>query len=234
MLSPHLDVEQLAAQYRRDSRIRIKDVLQPEIAAELRELYLEHVPFDYVMAIGGHNRTLSEAEMKAMGNTAQRELYGQLMSEAAQGLGFLYNGYHLADGRAAGVPELAPLQAIYDYINGDEMLNFIRRLTGETGVVGADGQATRYTAGHFLTRHRDDPANEQRRMAYVFSFSDNWHPDWGGLLQFFEEDGTPRDAWAPSFNSLSLFDVRHIHSVTYVTPFAREPRLSLTGWFRTD
>jgi Rps23 Pro-64 3,4-dihydroxylase Tpa1-like proline 4-hydroxylase len=52
------------------------------------------------------------------------------------------------------------------------------------------------------------------------------------LLQFFEDDGTPRDAWAPQFNSMSLFDVRHVHSVTFIAPFALEPRLSLTGWFR--
>jgi len=27
-------------------------------------------------------------------------------------------------------------------------------------------------------------------------------------------------------------DVRHVHSVTFVTPFSTQPRLSLTGWFR--
>ena len=52
------------------------------------------------------------------------------------------------------------------------------------------------------------------------------------LLQFFEDNGTPRDAWVPGWNVLSLFDVRHVHSVTYVAPFAGAPRLSITGWFR--
>jgi len=51
-------------------------------------------------------------------------------------------------------------------------------------------------------------------------------------LQFFEDDGTPRDAWAPVFNSMTLFEVRHIHAVTFVAPFLKQPRLSLTGWFR--
>ncbi len=37
----------------------------------------------------------------------------------------------------------------------------------------------------------------------------------------------------PAFNTMALFDIRHVHSVTYVTPFAKQPRLSLTGWFRT-
>jgi hypothetical protein len=232
MLSSALDTDRLAEQYRVDRRIRIPGILDTDRARELRELMLKQVPFDYVMAVGGQNRTLSQADMSGMERGAQRELHEQLMREAARGLGFLYGGYMLADGRAREVPGLAPLQALFDFINGDEMLGFIRAVTGEQDILGADGQATRYTAGHFLTRHRDDPENEKRRMAYVFSFSDNWHPDWGGLLQFYEEDGTPRDAWAPGFNTLSLFDVRHIHSVTYVTPFAREPRLSLTGWFR--
>ncbi|WP_338456665.1 2OG-Fe(II) oxygenase family protein [uncultured Alteromonas sp.] len=36
----------------------------------------------------------------------------------------------------------------------------------------------------------------------------------------------------PEFNTLSLFDVKHIHSVTYVTPFAKQPRYALTGWIK--
>jgi Rps23 Pro-64 3,4-dihydroxylase Tpa1-like proline 4-hydroxylase len=65
------------------------------------------------------------------------------------------------------------------------------------------------------------------------NFSPQWHPDWGGMLQFFQDDGTPRDAWAPQFNSLVLFDVAHVHSVTFVAPFAKTPRFAVTGWFRT-
>ena len=168
-----------------------------------------------------------------MSKTEQRELHSQLMREAGEGLGFLYGGYQLDAERAKAIPELAPLQALFEFINGEQMLEFIRNVTGENAIVRADGQATRYTAGHYLTRHRDDPEDEHRRLAYILSLSDHWHPDWGGLLQFYEDDGTPRDAWAPRFNSLSLFNVRHVHSVTYVTPFAREPRLSMTGWFQT-
>lgn len=233
MLSPSLNIEELAEQYRQDQRLRIQDVLQPDVATEIRELMLNSVPFDYVLAVGGQNQTLSASDMAAMNREAQRELHGRVMAEASQGLGFLYCGYMLKDGRTGNISELAPLQRLFDFVKSEEMLDVIARITGED-VVGADGQATRYTAGQFLTRHRDDPAGEKRRLAYVFSFTDNWHPDWGGLLQFYEENGTPRDAWAPRFNTLSLFNVRHIHAVTYVTPFAREPRLSLTGWFHSD
>ena len=87
------------------------------------------------------------------------------------------------------------------------------------------------TPGQFLTRHKDDITAEGRRIAYVMGFSKDWHPDWAGLLNFYEDDGSGRDFWIPAFNSLSLFDVRHVHSVSYVTPFAKQQRLSLTGWF---
>jgi SM-20-related protein len=33
---------------------------------------------------------------------------------------------------------------------------------------------------------------------------------------------------------MAIFDVRHIHSVTYVAPLAAKPRLSITGWFRAS
>ena len=233
MLSSSLNTEELAQKYSADQRIRIPDVLQPELAQQLQGLYYSLIPFEQLMSVQGQNRAFTASEMGAMSDTAKRQLQEQLVRQAGEGVGFLYGGYQLTDGRAKNIPALEPLQTLFDYLNSDDMLNFVRSVTGEAGLVGADGHATQYTPGNFLTRHRDDPAGEQRRVAYVFNFSKSWHPDWGGLLQFFEEDGTPRDAWAPQFNSLALFDVRHIHSVTYVTPFAREPRLSMTGWFHT-
>lgn len=117
-------------------------------------------------------------------------------------------------------------------VNAPETLAQVRALTGFQDITPADGQATRYRGGHFLTRHRDDIPGQDRRVAYVLSLTERWHPDWGGLLQFFEDNGTPRDAWVPGWNVLSLFDVRHVHSVTYVAPFAGAPGLSVTGWFR--
>ena len=47
-----------------------------------------------------------------------------------------------------------------------------------------------------------------------------------------EEADDKRDAWTPAFNTVSMFDIHPNHSVTYVAPYALEPRLSLTGWFR--
>ena len=233
MLNPDLDTDMLATKYREDGRVRITDVLEPAIAARIRSCCKSNVPFNYVAHVDGKNLSISRDEMAQFDQQQLSEFQRKILDAAADGIGFFYCGYLMSQKRDDTDDEnMQFLHSVFDYLNGDEVLSFIRAITGNDEIRSADAQYTRYTPGHFLTRHRDENSNQRRRVAYVLSLSENWHPDWGGLLQFFEDDGTPRDAWAPQFNALSLFDVRHVHSVTFVTPFAREPRLSLTGWFR--
>jgi SM-20-related protein len=233
MLNPNLDLNELATEFARDQRIRIPGILEPGIAERVAEHCEHHVPYEYIYHVDGENRTSSAEEMKTMDGNDQQVLQSKLVDAAAEGVGFLYCGYMM--GRATKDTDdenIRFLHSIFEYLNSDEMLSFISEISGCNDLRSADGQFTRYTAGQFLTRHLDDITTEGRRLAYVFSFCRDWHPDWGGLLQFYEPDGTPRDAWCPGFNTLSLFDVRHVHSVSYVTPFAKRPRHSLTGWFR--
>jgi Rps23 Pro-64 3,4-dihydroxylase Tpa1-like proline 4-hydroxylase len=117
-------------------------------------------------------------------------------------------------------------------INNEDLLKTFSKVS-QQNILQASAQATCYQKGDFLTRHNDVVPTEGRVYAYVLGLTKQWHPDWGGLLQFFEPDGTPTTSFAPQFNSLTVFDVSKIHSVTYVTPFAKHKRLSITGWFRT-
>ena len=234
MLNPNLDLNSLAGEDAHDERIRITDIFEPEVADRIAEHCEDHVPYDFIYHMDGQNRAVPVDEMKALDANDQRVLQNKVMDAAANGVGFLYCGYMAARAqRDSDDDQVRFLHSIFEYLNSEEMLSFAKRITARDDLKSADGQFTRYTAGQFLTRHLDDITSEQRRIAYVFSFSRDWHPDWGGLLQFYEKDGTPRDAWAPGFNTLSLFDVRHVHAVTYVTPFAKRPRYSLTGWFRS-
>src|SRR5262249_16875330 len=107
----------------------------------------------------------------------------------------------------------------------------IRTITGSAGFDNAFAQATNYEPGHYLTRHLDDPKGEQRKFAFVWGFTRKWDPDWGGLLQFFDDQNLPPHTLSPGFNTLDLFDVRHVHSVTLVAPWAMNSRLAVSGWF---
>jgi len=43
-------------------------------------------------------------------------------------------------------------------------------------------------------------------------------------------DGEVEEVWMPRFNSLALFRVPTPHIVSYVAPFATQPRYAITGW----
>ena len=232
MLNPNLDRKELAAQWAVDGRLRIENILAPDVATRIQKAMKEHVPFRYVYNFDGTNHTRTEAEMKSLQPAELHSMQQKMLAGASKGVGFFYCAYmwdHRDD--ETENEELRFLNEVFDFVNSEEMLSFIREITGYQNLKSAAAQYTRYMPGQFLTRHRDQ-TNDERRLAFVFGFTERWHPDWGGLLQFFEEDGTPREAWVPAFNTVSMFDIRHIHSVTYVAPYAVEPRLSLTGWFR--
>ncbi|WP_230281365.1 2OG-Fe(II) oxygenase family protein [Croceicoccus sp. Ery15] len=125
------------------------------------------------------------------------------------------------------------LDRLLDLFNSDAGLDLFRRLTGDDRITLVDGQATRYQPGHFLTRHHDEIEGRSRIAAYVLNLSPRWRPEWGGLLQFHDDDGDITTGYVPRFNTLHLLRVPQCHSVSFVTPFAGGPRLSVTGWLRS-
>lgn len=231
VLNPDLDRNALRDEFRRDQRIRIRNVLLPEVAERVRDICAEKLAFDYVYFLDDAIRLSSEQEMASLDVASKAQISQALMRNATHGLGYLYCSFLMNESRSSMRGDQRLLYDFYKYLSSPEMLGFISDVSGREDLFRADAQYTRYSAGQYLTRHRDDVQGQERRLAYVFGFTKRWHPDWGGLLQFFSDDGTPRDAWAPEFNCLSLFDTRHVHSVSYVTPFAGEARLSMTGWF---
>lgn len=233
MLNSDIDTAALAEQFRLDDRIRIRNILSADVAEKVATCCETKVPFDFIYHLDGKNRVTSASDMAATNLEEQKRMHQKLMQAASQGVGFLYGGYMMNRPGHAPDAELKILYDLYQYLGSEEGLTAFREITGIEELSGIDAQFTRYTSGHFLTRHSDNITEEGRRVAFVFGFSRKWHPDWGGLLQFYQNDGTPRDAWLPEFNTLSLFDIRHIHGVSYVTPFAAAPRLAFTGWFTT-
>lgn len=233
MLNPDLDKQELAQQFSADGRIRIANFLDTGIAERIRECCINDVPYEYLTHVDGKNLAITADSMARLEASEKQDLHGKILTAASEGVGFFYSGYMMRRTQKDTDNEnMQFLHSFFDYLNSDEMLSFMCEVAGRDDLKSADAQYTRYTPGQFLTRHRDDVTDEERQLAYVLSFTKDWHPDWGGLLMFYEDDGTPREAWTPTFNTMSIFDIRHVHSVSYVTPFAKGQRLSLTGWFR--
>ncbi|MCF6263744.1 MAG: 2OG-Fe(II) oxygenase [Xanthomonadales bacterium] len=235
MINPDLDIDSLANAYKLDKRLVIKNFLKPEVAERVRTACQSSVPFSVHYVIDDKYQSKSPVEVNKMSAREKQTIYDRVSASASQGVGFLYDGYLRSRAEKTSattdVKELDFLHSVFDYIDSENVINIIKSITGKQDITAADSQFTRFTSGHFLTRHLDVVPGKGRRIAFVLGLTKNWHPDWGGLLQFYEKNGTPRDAWMPQFNVLSIFEVSHIHAVTYIAPYATEPRLSLTGWF---
>ncbi len=235
MINSDLDLEALANAYKIDNRLVIKNFLFPDITERMHDACLSSVPFETHYVLDGKYKSQSPADVAALSLAEKQRINNNITAAASQGIGFLYEGYLKSRAKLnqGGVSnkKLAFLHEIFEYMSSDDVLNRIKQITGSQDINGAETQYTRFTPGHFLTRHQDIIPGRERRFVFELGMTKNWHPDWGGLLQFYEKDGTPSNAWMPQFNVLTIFEVSHIHSVTYVNPYASEPRLSLTGWF---
>ncbi|MCH2056567.1 MAG: 2OG-Fe(II) oxygenase [Thalassotalea sp.] len=220
------DIASLITQFQSEGVVRLDNILLENDVQRILEYYSEQVEFTNAFYADGHSCEASDAQINALEHERKHHLHSTIHSLAAQGIGFFYGR------KKINKADSDPISKLLYQLNKPETLQFITKLSGVGRLSYADGQATRFRAGDFLTRHIDNVKGETREVAYVVGFTRQWHPDWGGLLQFFEKDGTPTNSYAPSYNSLTLFDVNKVHSVTSVTPFAPKNRYSLTGWYR--
>lgn len=205
-------------------RVRIKGALPEALARDWSGALGQQQDWLLTMGVKGQTARVAPQVLQTYPAEQRQQLERDLHEEAAAGRGFIYDSIEVSAESDGFLGEA------YALLSDDKTLAAISQLIGRD-VRSVSAQATRYRPGQWLTRHRDDPQGETRQLAYVLSLTDGWHPDWGGLLQFFQDDGTPLEAWTPGLGVLSLFDVRQVHSVTYVAPYAKAPRLAITGWF---
>ena len=231
-LSPSLD----AADYRRSFGERgyahVRGVLTESAAAEIHAALVEDTSYNYAFNDGSKHIDLSTAQVKSMTQEQVARLQQAIYAQAQKGFQYCYNNYPIHDVYKAGKNKGHLLHRFYEWINGEEFLAFCRELTGFDDISFADAQATRYRPGHFLTCHDDSLEGKNRRAAYIFNFTPQWLPDWGGYLQLLDDDDHVRHGFRPVFNALNVIAVPQKHNVSLVTPFAGGDRLSVSGWLR--
>jgi Rps23 Pro-64 3,4-dihydroxylase Tpa1-like proline 4-hydroxylase len=234
-LAPDLDVPALAAAYARDRRVQVRGALTEASARLIHRLLAEATPWG--MAWQAAERGPERIRAEAMGAmpVAERQARSQATVAAMRGQGyaFAYSSYPLVEAYLEKWAPGGPHDALLEYINGPPVLDLVRAITGVPELIKADAQATLYAPHHFLAVHNDANSGAGRRVAYVLNLcSEDWRPDWGGYLNFYDDDGDVIAGYRPRFNALNLFAVPQRHNVGFVPPFAPLARFAITGWFR--
>lgn len=226
-------IEQAAQDLARDGYVRLEGVLASATAQLLYD-YLKDTPdWGRTFNEGSNTWNIDPDKMAAFeSSVASQQVHRGMMEAAREGFQYVYDAVRVADESEERTARGWLVDQLLEALNSPAWLEVFRRVTGEAAVNLVDGQATRYLPGHFLTGHDDGIAGKNRVAAYVLGLTPRWRTEWGGLLQFHEQDGDVTRGLAPKFNVINLFSVPRQHSVSPVSEFAGAPRLSVTGWVR--
>jgi Rps23 Pro-64 3,4-dihydroxylase Tpa1-like proline 4-hydroxylase len=233
-LNPCHDAAALAGDFAAASRLQISDFLRHDGAMTLfRELMASR---EWALAVNkGEEVSDFRADEVASWPQEKRDaLDAAVVAGGRQGFQFRYETIRLPEyGSGLKQDPPAALRDLIDFLNRPELIHFFRTLTGIAEIDFVDGHASRYSDGHFLTSHDDRNDDMSRRAAYVVNLTPQWRPDWGGILQFYDERANVVRGFTPAFNTLNIFAVPQPHSVSWVTPLAGAQRYAVTGWLRT-
>ena len=233
-LNPELDVDDLASRFAANRRLQVADFLAPDSASLLHE-YLEHSD-RWRHLFNARDRTFEvpRGEWETMPEAKRAEILQLIDQSAAYDFQYQYDTIRVAESAQERVESNTSLDQFAHFLSSGPVLGVLARIVGADDLVFADCQATTYRAGDFLTPHNDELDGMHRRIAYVLSLTGNWLPRWGGLLHFVDDDGGIAETITPRFNALSLFTVGQSHYVSQMASYAPLPRISVTGWLRTQ
>ncbi|MFL6722200.1 MAG: 2OG-Fe(II) oxygenase [Sphingomonas sp.] len=233
-LNPSLDPHALAAEYRNNKRrMQIRGFLAGDGAQSVyRDLH--ELPWAMAYNDGDSVVQLSAERLAELSNSEAAAMMAGIRERARGQYQFLYSFFPILNAYFSPEAPWFPIFGFYEFINSAPVIEFVRTVTGLKDIGWADAQATWFKPGHFLKAHNDQHSGEGRLAAYVMNLSPVWERDWGGFLQFFDENDNIEAAFKPTFNTLNIFTVPQLHSVSMVSTYVTAERMSVTGWFRSD
>ena len=232
-LGAALDATAVRDRFSAAGRVRIEGFLPPHVATALHAHLLARQDWKQLLNMGDRLYELDREVRAALPPDRRDALDDAVIANASDGFQFRYESIRIPDGSADRLQDGSLPARFASWLSSSATLARIEGLTGLSDLRFADAQATLYSGGDFLTGHDDAVAGKERRAAYVLGLTPIWRPEWGGLLLFHGADQR-LDALSPGFNCLDIFTVPRMHSVSYVTASACFPRLSITGWLRSQ
>lgn len=230
-LDPSLRPEDYRPVFRAHGRLHVPGLLTPASARSALEALQAASGWTRSIHLdAGSDLDIPVEDFDALPPDERRRLEDGLADASSDSLQYMFDTVRVSGALQRGEILSADMQALFDFMNGEALLGFVRALTGDDRCAFADVMATRYLPGHFLTAHGDEHPTERRLYAYVLNLTPVWRADWGGVLMFLDGDGHVAEGYVPAFNALNIFRVPQTHAVSAVSRLARTPRLSITGW----
>ena len=117
------------------------------------------------------------------------------------------------------------------YFKSKEFMKIVKESTGIEVSEITESFSSWYDSGDWLSIHSEKPNG---KVAFVYQLSKDWIPEYGGLLNYKDDDGNIT-SFLPEFNSLTLFTLDDSNSFHYVSEVIKDcptRRLAHTGWLK--
>lgn len=230
-LNEKLDAEALRQEYQKRSFIQIKEVLPAAEAGKLYTCLAKDTPWGLFYFKDTAGEKIPPERFEKMPMEKKQETYKYIFGTARSQYQFMFLYHPIMQNALSGKNPDHLLQKLFEFLNTAPVLDFVRKVTGIPEIMRADTMATRYIGNCFLQLRHDHQEGKSRRVAYVLNMTQNWRTDWGGQLQFFDDDFNVERSFKPTFNALNMFTVPKNHAVSFVPPYCPGERLSVAGWF---
>ena len=229
-INPDLDLEEYSKILQNKRRLQIPNLFTKESADYLYQLIVENKDWYLAYNEGNNFFESSMEQLQAVKSEQRQQLMNAIYARARTQFQYVFNQYYITQAINLNEQPGHPMHQMHHFMNSEETLEFMRKLTGESAIKKADSYATLYAPGHFLTQHDDRHEKHDRLVAYAIGMTKNWRQNWGGHTAFFDEVGNIEQAYIPGFNTLIIFLIPQSHAVQQVAPFAGGNRTSYIGW----
>jgi len=230
-INPVHDLSALGQTLQQRGRLQVSDFFTPETAEYLHRLLVENKNWNLAYNEGNQFYESSMSQLQTLPPLKKQQFMQSIYNRARTQFQYVFYQYYITQAIELNEQPGHPMHRMHEFMNSGDVLDFMRKLTGEQAIRKADSYASMYLPGHFLTTHDDRHDKHDRVAAYVFSMNKTWERNWGGHLAFFDDDGNISEAFIPSYNTLNIFLIPQLHSVQLVAPFAAANRTSYLGWF---
>lgn len=225
-LNDKLKTAAYTKEFKAKGRVRVPGVLSAEGADALYAAIRDNCVWNIRYRKDGESTTLSGQELQSRIQRRQRELMERIYTGAQNGYQHLYFVCPLSSPLPDGSDPLAEAKAFFD---SDEFLEVLRKVTGVKKGALLDVLARWTNRDHFETDNAEALDGQDKKFVFTLDLAPNWRGDWGGHLNFLDDDGAEEERWAPGYNSLDIYTVPARTSISYVTPFVGEFRLAVCG-----
>ena len=143
-LSISLDRDAIRGDFEKNGYVQVKDVLVSVDAQRIYASLLGQTPWNLVFTDRGKHIDMTEATLGEMDQQQVVQLQQAIYAQAQNSFQYCYNNYPIYDAFKAGENQGHPLHDFYEWLNGDNFLEFARAATGFDDITFLDAQATRY------------------------------------------------------------------------------------------